>query len=214
MDLYFAVRNAYADKVTFLAVLAYKTRRLIEANAVQTGLGESMAEVTFDSKALEAARAGAKPKVPTAIGFGRRVRAEAEQNPVLLPLKERAEAILEDLQRRRTTDANALEDLVKVAAELEAAAKAAKESGLSRRAFAIAWTLQADPALADANIDAKALALEAERIAVRFPNAAVNDDERRQLRSALYKPLLRLETVERARIADIVADLLLRELPA
>ena len=36
-QLYAAVRNAYAEKVGFIADLAYKTRRLVEENATQDG---------------------------------------------------------------------------------------------------------------------------------------------------------------------------------
>jgi type I restriction enzyme R subunit len=38
-QLYAAVRNAYADKIGFVADLAYKTRKLVEQNAMQDGLG-------------------------------------------------------------------------------------------------------------------------------------------------------------------------------
>ena len=55
-QLYAAVRNAYAEKVGFVADLAYKTRRLIEENATQTGLGRLTKSVTFDVKTLEALR--------------------------------------------------------------------------------------------------------------------------------------------------------------
>jgi type I restriction enzyme R subunit len=38
-QLYAAVRNAYAEKVGFVADLAYKTKRLVEQSATQDGLG-------------------------------------------------------------------------------------------------------------------------------------------------------------------------------
>ena len=55
-QLYAAVRNAYADHVGFVADLAYKTRRLVEENATQEGLGRLTKSVTFDVKTLEALR--------------------------------------------------------------------------------------------------------------------------------------------------------------
>src|SRR5205814_8359920 len=55
-QLYAAVRNAYAEKVGFVADLAYKTRRLIETSAIQGGLGSLTKSVTFDSKTLDSLR--------------------------------------------------------------------------------------------------------------------------------------------------------------
>ncbi|HLH72048.1 MAG TPA: HsdR family type I site-specific deoxyribonuclease, partial [Chloroflexota bacterium] len=45
-QLYAAVRNAYADKVGFVADLAYKTKRLVEEGATQSGLGNLTKSVT------------------------------------------------------------------------------------------------------------------------------------------------------------------------
>ena len=54
-QLYATVRNAYADKVGYMADLAYKTRRLVEESATQEGLGHLTKTVTFDVKTLEGA---------------------------------------------------------------------------------------------------------------------------------------------------------------
>jgi type I restriction enzyme R subunit len=52
-QLYAAVRNAYADRVGYVADLAYKTRRLVEESATQDALGRLTKTVTFDVKTLE-----------------------------------------------------------------------------------------------------------------------------------------------------------------
>ena len=59
--------------------------------------------------------------------------------PVLQPLKDRAERILKDLENRNTTGLAAMDLLAALAAEKDAAAKAAKDSGLSPKAFAVFW---------------------------------------------------------------------------
>ena len=79
------------------------------------------------------------------------------------------------------------------------------------RAFAVYWVLRTDTALVAAAVDVLALASEAETMLARFPNAAVNADEQRRLRAALYKPLLALAQGERARVVDLVAKLLLAD---
>ncbi|MCL2636068.1 MAG: deoxyribonuclease HsdR, partial [Betaproteobacteria bacterium] len=97
------------------------------------------------------------------------------------------------------------------AAEKEAATKAARDSGLSARAFGVFWQLRDDAAVKSASLDPMAFAQEAESLLTRFPNAAVNADEQRLLRAALYKPMLALIPDERARVVDLVVKLLLLE---
>lgn len=134
--------------------------------------------------------------------------------PVLQPLKERAERILKDLEERKTTGLAAMDQLVALATEKETALRSARESGLSARAFAVFWTLNDDAALKAASVDAMALAREPDDLRARFANAAVNDDEKRRLRAALYRPLLALAPDDRVRVVDVMVALLLAELPA
>ena len=48
------------------------------------------------------------------------------------------------------------------------------------------------------------IAKESEELLIKFPNAQVNPDEQRRLRAALYKPLLALSKIERARVVEII----------
>jgi type I restriction enzyme R subunit len=212
-QLYAAVRNAYAEKVGFIADLAYKTKRLIEERATQEGLGKFTKSVTFDVKTLESLRGEKGPDEGKVFNLVRGLQQEMDENadiaPVLQPLKERAERILKDLEDRKTTGIAALEQLAALAADKDIALKAAQESGLSSRAFAVYWSLREDPALKAAGVEARALAREAESLLGRFPNAAVNPDEERRFRAALYKPLLFLAKEQRARMVERVASLLL-----
>jgi type I restriction enzyme, R subunit len=214
-QLYAAVRNAYAEKVGFVADLAYKTRRLIEESAEQQGLGRLTKSVTFDVATLRSLRGEGgsdEGKVFNLVrGLQREIDDDPAATPVLQPLKERAERILKDLEDRKTTGLAAMDQLAALAAEKEAAMKAARDSGLSARAFAVFWVLREDPAIKAANADAMLLAKDAEQLLRRFPNAAVNADEQRRLRAALYKPLLALSQEERARVVDLVVKLLLAE---
>lgn len=113
---------------------------------------------------------------------------------VLQPLKDRAERIQKDLEERKTTGLAAL------AAEKEAAMKSARESGLSARAFGVFWSLRDDATMKASGIDPMTVAAEADRLMVRFPNAALNSEERRRLRAALYPLVLKLDNEDRARV--------------
>jgi type I restriction enzyme R subunit len=213
--LYAAVRNAYADKVGFVADLAYKTRRLIEENATQQGLGRLTKSITFDTKTLQSLRGDTgtdEGKVFNLVrGLQKEIDDDANAAPVLQPLKDRAERILKDMEERRTTGLAAMDQLAALAAEKEAAMQAAADSGLSGRAFNVYWTLRADADLKEASIDPMALAREAETQLDKFPNAAVNSDEKRRLRAALYHPLLKLSATARARVVDAMIAVLLKD---
>ena len=214
-QLYAAVRNAYAEKVGFTADLAYKTRRLIEGSAEQQGLGRLTKSVTFDVATLKSLRTqdgSDEGKVFNLVrGLQKEIDDDAAAAPVLQPLKDRAERILKDLEERKTTGLAAMDLLAALAAEKEAAIKAAQDSGLSARAFAVSWVLREDESVKAAGIDAAVVAREAELLLARFPNAAVNADEQRRLRASMYKPLLALAPEERARVVDQVVRLLLAE---
>jgi type I restriction enzyme R subunit len=128
-------------------------------------------------------------------------------------LKDRAERIIKDLEDRKTNGLVAMDQLAALAREKEEAVRAAKESGLSARAFGVFWILKDDEPLRNGGISAKSLAREAEMHLERFPNASVNADEHRRLRAALYRPLLKLGTEERARVVDLVLAILLGDEP-
>ena len=214
-QLYAAVRNAYADRTSYAADLAHKTRRLVQESAAQEGLGRLTKSVTFDVKTLEALRNEPGSDEAKVFNLVRGLRAEIEGDPDAAPmlqtLKDRAERILKDLEERKTTGLAAMDLLAALAAEKEAAVKAARESGLSPRAFGVHWVLKDEPSLRAAGVSTLDLAREAEALLARFPNAAVSADEKRRLRAALYRPLLRLDGEERSRVVKLVIAMLLNE---
>ena len=214
-QLYAAVRNAYASRVNYVMDLANKTRSLIQDGAIQQGLGYPTKTVTFDVRTLEALRGESgsdEAKVFNLVrGLHREVEEDRDSASVLRPLKDRAEQILKDLEERKTTGLAAMDLLADIAREKDAAAKAAKDSGLSPRAFGVYWTLKNDPGFGITGIAAMDLARETEGLLTRFPNAAVNSDEQRRLRMVLYRLLLRLDKEERSRVVKLILSILLDE---
>ncbi len=213
-QLYAAVRNAYAEKVGFVADLAYKTKRLVEESATQNGLGTLTKSVTFDLKTLEALRGEKGTEEGKVLNLVRGLQHEIDEDanaaPVLQPLKDRAERILKDMESRKTTGLAAMDLLAALAAEKDAAAKAAKETGLSPKAFGIFWALRDDEALKKGSVSPLELAKETEKLMARFPNAQVNADEQRQLRAALYRPLLGVDRESRTKIVDLIVEIVTR----
>lgn len=80
-------------------------------------------------------------------------------------------------------------------------------TGLSPKAFAAFWALRDSEVLKSGGIDPIELAKEIEKLLARFPNARVNTDEQRQLRAALYRPLLKLEGETRTKIVEQVIEI-------
>jgi type I restriction enzyme R subunit len=214
-QLYAAVRNAYAEKIGFVADLAYKTQRLIQEAATQEGLGRLTKSVTFDVKTLESLRGEKGPdggKVFNLVrGLQKEMDEDADAAAVLQPLKDRAERILKDLEDRKTTGLAAMDLLAGLAAEKEQAMKSAKASGLTARVFAAFWSLREDAALKTAAVDPMVVAQEVEKLSARFPNAVVNPEEKRRLRAALYQPLLKLGREDRARVVEVIMAYLVPE---
>ncbi|MCY4438148.1 MAG: HsdR family type I site-specific deoxyribonuclease [Chloroflexi bacterium] len=213
--LYAVVRNAYADRPDFVADLAYKTQRLVEKSAAMYGLGNLTKSVTFDLRTLEALRKESGPDEAKVFNLVRGLQTEVENGPelesVLRPLKERAESVLKGLEERTTTGLAAMDILEVLAKEKEADVAAARDSTLPPRAFEVYWTLKENAALQAAGVCAKEFAEEAQALVNRFPNAAVNADEHRRLRTSLYNPLLKVESHERGRIVDQTLAILLSE---
>lgn len=198
-----------------MADLAYKTRRLIEKNAEQHGLGRLTKSVTFDMATLTSLRDEVGSEEGKVYNLVRDLQREIDENPatapVLQPLKDRADRIIKNLEERKTTGLAAMDQLAALAAEKDAAMQAARTSGLSPRAFAIAWVLREDAAIKAVGIDPMTLAKDAEALLGRYRNALMNADEQRRLRASLYTPLLALAQDERARVVDLVVRLLLAE---
>jgi type I restriction enzyme R subunit len=211
--LYAAVRNAYAPRLGFVADLAYKTWRLVEQSAEQEGLGVLTKTVTFDVKTLEALQREPGSEEGKVFNLVRSLHHELEEEPaaapVLRPIAERADQILKGMEERNITGLAAMDYIAALAREKDEATKAAQDSGLSARAFGVYWSLKEDEALAKADISAMDLARDAETVLARFPNAQVNEDERRRLRAALYRPLLGVEKAERGRVVEAILAILL-----
>ena len=213
-NLYAVVCNAYTSKVNYEIDLANKTREMVQDSVIQEGLGYLEKTVTFDVSTIKTLQdevdSFGEAKVFNLVrGLRQEIKNRPDMEPVLLPLKERAEKILESLEERKTTGLAAMDQLSELAREKETAIETAKNSGLSPRAFSVHWQLKDVEEIGVAGISTLTLAREVETLMERFPNASSNPDEKRRLRAALYRPLLQLRTTERSEIVKRILALLL-----
>ncbi len=204
--LYAAVRNAYSTQLGPTNDLAHKTRKLIEKGAAHSGLEQFSKSVTFDAKTLEGLRRDGGPDEGKVFNLVRGLAKEAEEHPeqaaVLQSLKDRADHVLKGMMDGLTSAQVAMAELERIAQEKEEAERGARESGLSPQAFGVFFALKDDAALREAAIDTMQLAREAQSLLERHPNAAVNSEEQRLLRTGLYEPLLRLAPSDLKRVVE------------
>ena len=212
-SLYAAVRNEFATQSSPDPDLARKTKRLVESSATADALSRAPRELTFDTQTLNQIQRKPGPSEPKVFNFVRGLRREVANNqdvePILRPLKERAEQILIDIEERKTSGLQAMDMLAAMVSEKEAALEAAKKSDLSSRAFSVFWSLKDDENLEMAGVSPEGLARQADGLVAQFPNAAVNADEERRLRMALYLPLLELDKDQRAIAVERIIGILL-----
>ena len=216
-NLYVAVRNAYGNKVSYIAELANKTRDMVQDRAEQEGLGYQMKTVTFDAETINALQnkpgADEAKVIDLVRGLQQEIADKPEQSPILLPLGERAKRIQQEMEAGQLSALEAIDQLSFLAKEKDAAIKEAKASGLSWRAYGVHQALKDEETLKAAGVSTMNLAQEAERLLNQFPNAASNDEERRELRSDLYSPLLQMgmATEECRQIVNRILTILLGE---
>lgn len=189
-DLYLMVRNAYGSPTRFYEDVARKTEKMIRETAGSYGPLVTGKTVEFDLKTLKALRADDSDDNSTVINLVRAVEQEAdekaEQQPILVDIAQRAEAILEALEQRTLTTQKAIEQLQLLMQDREDADAAREKLGLDPTTFAIYWHLHSQ-----GFNDARLAAQEIMAALGRYPSYVDNEDERRQLKAEIYRSVLR-----------------------
>lgn len=200
-DLYLMVRNAYGSPTRFYGDVARKTEQMVRETATSYGPIATGKTVDFDLKTLQSLRTDDGDDNATVINLVRAIEREADEKadeqPVLVDIAQRAQAILEALEQRTVTTQKAVEQLELLTREREQADEAREKLGLDAATFALYWHLQGE-----GFEEALPVAQEIIAAAARYPNHADNDDESRQLKAEIYRSLL-LRKVEGHRMVTL-----------
>lgn len=208
VDLYLMVRNAYSSPSRFYEDVARKTEQMVREMTSSDGVVTTGKVVEFDLKTLQALRSEGDDNA-TVINLVRAIETEAEekaeQQPVLLDIAQRAAAILDALEQRTIHTQQAIELLSLLVGEREQADAEREKLGLDPATFAVYWHLQGDGIK-----DALPVANEIMAAAAKYPNHRDNDDERRQLKSEIYRSLVTRGTdgAQMVRLGDAVLRML------
>ena len=206
--LYQIVVNAFSKKVALIRDLMKKTEELVKRSAIGTGLDTVMKPVRIDENTLKALKSPDGGEPPKVINLGKSLLAtikdEGEQQPFLIPISERTEAILEAYDDRQLSTQSALEQLARLMEEYLEAKREREKTGFDINTFTLFWLLKQAGAA-----DPGELAPKVEAAFRKYPNYRDNVAEERQLKAELYK--LVLPAVSRESMVTVVKRML--ELP-
>ncbi len=195
-ELYRIVRNAFSSRPGLYEELAKKTEALVRERAQAYAPGTAMPVVEIDEKALEALRRAGGSEHAKVINLGKSlihaVDEAAEKQPYLIPIGERAEAILEAYDDRQVSTQDALRQIEKLLTDYFESSRERERTGLDLNTFTIYWVLKRAGASNPEN-----LAPSLDEAIRRFPSYLYTASQRRQLKAELYKILLPIVGKER-----------------
>jgi type I restriction enzyme R subunit len=204
--LYALVRNAFTPRAALSREVATKTEWLVRERVRVEGLYTTMPLVRIDEAALAALRKGGAPSSARVFNLGKSLiqaaADEGDRQPFLVPIGERAEAVLEAYDDRQVGTQEALRQLERLLAEFVQARRERDETGFDLNTFTIYWVVK------QAGVSGpERFAPLLNAVFERFPNHAHHAGELRQLKAELYKVLL--PAVGTERMVEL-ADRLLR----
>lgn len=187
--LYQIIRNAFAAKTMFYGDVAKKTELLIREEAETYGVRPPSKIVEIDEKTLAAIRTSKSSDNNKVVNLVKSLVRAAEEKgntePYLIPIGERAQAIMEAFENSQESSGEALLQLEKLAKERIDAERERHQTGLDADTFTIYWELKRE------DFDgAKELAKTIKAVFDRFPDYRYNAEELRQLKAEIYKILL------------------------
>lgn len=201
------VTNAFARRPAVYKDLARKTETLVREHVQSYGITTTLPVIRIDEGALAALKRADAAGAGRILNLGRslvQAACSGERQPYLVPIGERAEAVLEAYDDRQIGTEAALRQLERLVKDFLEARRASQQSGFDVNAFAIYWTLrQAGVETADA------VARQLEAAFQRYPDHRDNADDRRRLKAELYKTLL--PAVGRERMVDVAERILALE---
>lgn len=199
------VRNAFSQRPILYEAIARKTESLVRDLTRAYPVSISMPVVKIDEKTLEALRKADGSGPAKVINLGRSlihgVTEKGEQQPYLVPIGERAEAILESYDDRQIGTQEALKQLERLVTAYVQAIREREQMGFDLNTFTIYWILKqagaSKPETVAPLIDAAV---------GRFPNYRYNAAHLRHLKAELYKVLL--PVVGRDRMVELAEQIL------
>jgi len=210
--MYHLLRSAYEPHIPVDRSFLRKTAEIVQRNVDVDGVGQPPTTYELGVEALEALLRASKPDVVKVFNLLRVVQRLVEdykrESAFLISIGERAEALRQAFEARQKETQEILQELAQLIQRLKEAPEEVRRSGLSQRAFALAWWAETQKGLPQAK--ARALAKEVEALLERYPHWASVPRQESDLRSELYKVLGDRPPKERVVWAEELLDFLRR----
>lgn len=204
--LFQIVHNAFAlGKAPGLySEVARKTAALVRESVTAEGFDNVLPVVKIDEKALEALKRP-DPSPAKVINLSRSliqaIAAGGDEEPFLVPIGDRVEALLERYEDRQLSTEDAIHELEKLTSEFIQARKERRQAGLDTNTFSIYWLLR------QARVEKpEALAPALDGAIRKFPQHAHQPGQLRQLKAELYRVLL--PAVGKERMVEVAEQIL------
>ena len=215
VEMYRLLRSCYEPHVPVDRSFLRKTAEIVQRHTRTEEVGEPAETYKIGAEALMALAEEHRPETVKVFNLLKEihklVQAGGKEQPHLIPIGERAEAIRRAFEERQINSQQALEELAELVQELQEAERQREQSELSPEAFAVGWWLRVRKKVSAAQAERLANAVDA---AFRsFPHWAVSPDQERDLRKRLYQTLIQEGIREVVAWTDEMLTLLRRALP-
>jgi type I restriction enzyme, R subunit len=183
------VRASYERGVAVDKTFLRKTALLVQEQTSSGTVREPTSMYSLDEPTLEKIAAASQPDTVKVFNLLKalhdHVKRLAQEQPWLISIGDRAEAVAEAFEERQHTTQEALAGLEVLVAEIKAADTQRRETDLSAEAFAVLWYLEKQ-GIAGADAVARAV----ERAFAAHPHWHASAAQERELRKKLYKALI------------------------
>jgi len=187
--LYGIVRNAFEVKTPLYTDIARKTETLVRETAAAYGLKGATKVAEISAGTLKSIQEGASSDGSKVVSLVKSLVKAAEdsggEEPYLIPIAERAKAIMEAFDDRQESTRHALAEVQSLARQKIEAEEERRRTGMGINTFTLYWVLKGEGIR-----NAPELAATLNAIIERFPNFKDNGEERRQLKAEAYRALL------------------------
>ncbi len=213
-EMYRLLRSAYEPHVPVDKSFLRKTAEIVQQHTATREVQTPTETHEIGDAALVALLLEEKPDTVKVFNLlkelYRLVAAKGREEPHLIPIGERAEAIRRAFEEQQLNSRQALEQVEALVRQLQEAQRERTESDLTGEAFAVAWWLRVQQGLEAQQ--AKAIAQRLDPVFRKHPHWAISAHQERELRKDLYKALLEGGVPQSAVVswANVILDLLRR----
>ncbi|MCL6649855.1 MAG: HsdR family type I site-specific deoxyribonuclease, partial [Chloroflexi bacterium] len=189
-EMYQVLRSSYEARPIASLDFLKKTARLVQEHTRGSVVREPPAIYGIGVETLQRLAQEDAPDVVKVFNLLKAIRqiveAKGAEQPYLIPIGERAEAIVRAFEERQVTTQEALRQLVEgPVRELQQAEEARNSMDLPPEAFAIYWLLDRE-GVAESEAAAREIAAALDR----HPHWRTSEQQEREARKAIYKALL------------------------